>query len=537
MIVTETKTNANQQIARAAGVVMIAFVLSNLTGLLRQVLVTNAFGTTADMEAFNAANRVSETLFNLIAGGALGSAFIPTFTGLLARNYRERAWRLASAVANLLLLGIILISIVAAIYAPWIVRYVLAPGFATDAIKEALTIDLLRLMLPSAVIFGLSGLVMGILNSNQIFFLPALAPSMYQVGMIIGVLFFTPRLGIYGLGWGVVLGSSLHLILQLPALIKLKGSYSPSLDLNSPDVREVARLMGPRLLGVAVVQLNFWINTRLASQFVDGSVTGVVLAFTLMLMPQAAIAQSIAIASMPTFSEQVALGKLNEMRSSLASALRGALVLSIPASLGLILLRKPVIELLYQRGEFTAHSTELVAWALLWYAAGLVGHTLVEILSRAFYALHDTRTPVFVGVVAMSLNVVFSYAFSSWFLQLGWMPHGGLALANSVATALEATGLLILMRKRLTGLEGGRVLNGLVKIVISTLAMSAILVGWLTIQPDFPVWLIAGGGIAIGGAVYLFVALFIGVPEVRRVSAFISRRAVWAFQKGTGRVE
>ena len=295
--------------------------------------------------------------------------------------------------------------------------------------------------------------------------------------------------------------------------------------------------MGPRLLGVAVVQLNFWINTRLASQFVDGSVTGVVLAFTLMLMPQAAIAQSIAIASMPTFSEQVALGKLNEMRSSLASALRGALVLSIPASLGLILLRKPVIELLYQRGEFTANSTELVAWALLWYAAGLVGHTLVEILSRAFYALHDTRTPVFVGVVAMSLNVGFSYAFSSWFQELGWMPHGGLALANSAATALEAAGLLLLMRNRLTGLEGGRVLNGLVKIIISTLVMSAILVGWLTIQPDFPVWLTAGGGIVIGGAAYLFVALLLGVPEVRHISAFVSRRAIWAFRKGAGRVE
>ena len=195
---------------------MIAFVLSNLTGLLRQVLVTNAFGTTADMEAFNAANRVSETLFNLIAGGALGSAFIPTFTGLLAQRYRERAWRLASSVANLLLLGITSVSVVVAIYAPWIVRYVLAPGFATDVAKEALTIDLLRLMLPSAVIFGLSGLVMGILNSNQIFFLPALAPSMYQVGMIIGVLFFTPHLGIYGLGWGVILGASLHLLLQLP---------------------------------------------------------------------------------------------------------------------------------------------------------------------------------------------------------------------------------------------------------------------------------------------------------------------------------
>jgi putative peptidoglycan lipid II flippase len=256
-----------------------------------------------------------------------------------------------------------------------------------------------------------------------------------------------------------------------------------------------------------------------------------------MLMPQAAIAQSIAIASMPTFSEQVALGKLNEMRGSLASALRGALVLSIPASFGLILLRKPVIVLLYQRGEFTALSTELVAWALLWYAAGLVGHTLVEILSRAFYALHDTRTPVFVGVVAMSLNVGFSYVFSSWFYQLGWMPHGGLALANSVATALEATGLLLLMRKRLTGLEGTRVLNGLVRIVISTLVMSAILVGWMIALPDSPVWLVAGGGIVVGGGAYLLVALLLGVPEIRHVSTLISRRVFWAFQKGASRAE
>jgi putative peptidoglycan lipid II flippase len=505
--------------------------------LLRQILVANAFGTSMDMEAFNAANRVSETLFNLVAGGALGSAFIPTFTGLLARNNRERAWRLASAIANLLLLVLILISVLVAVYAPWIVRYILAPGFASDPVKEALTIDLLRLMLPSAVIFGLSGLVMGILNSHQVFFLPALAPSMYQIGMIIGVIFFTPRMGIYGLGWGVVLGASLHLALQLPALLHLKGRYSPSLELESSDVREVARLMGPRLLGVAVVQLNFWINTRLASQFADGSVTGVVLAFTLMLMPQAAIAQSIAIAAMPTFSEQVALGKLTEMRTSLASTLRGALVLSIQASLGLMLLRRPVIELLYQRGEFTAYSTDLVAWALLWYAAGLVGHTLVEILSRAFYALHDTRTPVFVGVIAMSLNVGFSYAFSWLFIQLQWMPHGGLALANSLATALEATGLLVLMRHRLTGLEGSRVLKGVVRILVSAMFMTLILWGWVNVQSNFPAWLVAGGGIAMGGTVYILVALFLGVPEVRQASMLVSRRVIWAFNKGRGMIE
>ena len=194
---------------------------------------------------------------------------------------------------------------------------------------------------------------MGILNSHQVFFWPAFAPAMYQVGMIFGIIFLAPSMGIYGLAWGVVAGAALHLLLQVPSLLRLKGQYYPSFGWGSADMYEVMRLMAPRLLGVAVVQLNFWINTRLASQFVVGSVIALTLAFSLMLMPQAAIAQSIAIAAMPTFSAQVALGRLGEMRASLAASLRGALLLSIPASVGLILLRQPVIVLLYQRGSLT----------------------------------------------------------------------------------------------------------------------------------------------------------------------------------------
>ena len=425
---------------RAASTVMVAFIVSNLVGLLRQILVANAFGTQADMEAFNAANRVSETIFNLVAGGALASAFIPAFTALLSSDQHKRAWKLASSIANLILLITVVIGILAIFFAPWIVRNLLAPGFSGDPTKEITTIQLLRLMLPSSVIFGLSGLVMGILNSNQIFFFPALAPAMYQIGLIFGVLVLSPSLGIFGLGWGVLLGAGLHFCFQVPALIKLRGNYSLSLGLDSPDVVEVARLMGPRLLGVAVVQLNFWINTRLASQFSEGSLTGIVIAFSLMLMPQAAIAQSIAIAALPTFSAQIAQGRISEMRHSLAASLRGALVISLPATFGLIILRQPIIQLLYQRGAFNDRSTDLVAWALLWYTVGLIGHALVEILSRAFYSLHDTKTPVMVGAAAMSLNIILSYLLSAAFREMGWMPHGGLALANSIATGLESIG-------------------------------------------------------------------------------------------------
>jgi putative peptidoglycan lipid II flippase len=509
--------SANRQIARAAGLVTTAFIISNITGLIRQILVANAFGTSDAMEAFNAANRFSETLFNLVAGGALGSAFIPTFTGLLAKEKRQKAWKLASSITNLILITLTTIALLSAIFAPQVVRYLLAPGFAVDPAKEALTISLTRLMLPSAVLFGLSGLVMGILNSHQIFFIPALAPSMYQIGMIFGVTVLSPKMGIQGLAWGVLIGAALHLLLQLPLLFKQRAVYAPTLGLKSSEVREVARLMGPRLLGVAVVQLNFWINVRLASLQPGGSVTAIQLAFALMLMPQAAIAQSIATAALPTFSIQAAKNKLGEMRNSLSATLRGILLLSIPASIGLVLLRKPLITIIYQRGEFTTYSTQLVAWALLWYGIGLVGHAMVEILARAFYALNDTKTPVLIGIAAMSLNVVFSFSFSAAFSRLGWMPHGGLALANSLATGLEMLGLILVMRLRLNGLDGKLIWTGIFKAAGAGLLMAAAIQGWIFLTGDRPTWILAFGGVFTGLLVYLGGLVLLKTTEIKQV--------------------
>lgn len=515
---------ANRQIARAAVQVMLALLLSNLMGLFRQVVVLDAFGTSASMDAFNAANRVSETLFNLVAGGALASAFIPTFTSLITHGERRDAWRLASAIANLILVIISLVCVLAAFFAPQIVRYLLAPGFSNDPVQFELTVQLLRLMLPSALLFSLSGLVMGILNSNQVFFVPALAPSMYQVGMILGVLLLPVELGIFRLAWGVLIGAGLHLLIQVPSLVRQRGAYFPTLGLHLASVREVIRLMLPRLLGVAIVQLNFWVNVWLASQLIEGSVTGVVVAFTLMLMPQAAIAQSIAIAALPTFSAQVALGRLDDMRHSLVSSLRAILLLALPASLGLILLRQPLITLLYQRGEFSSYSTQLVAWALLWYALGLVGHSIVEIVSRAFYAMHDTKTPVFIGVLAMSLNIGFSFLFVALFTQLNWMPHGGLALANSLATFIEMLFLLFIMRRRLSGLELPSLLLLLLASGVAAGLMGVGLWVWLSWTAGQPVWLITLGGILLGAVIYSSTILLFGIREARTALQLILRR-------------
>ena len=218
-------------------------------------------------------------LFNLTAGGALASAFVPTFTGLLAKDDKTGAWKLASAIANLLICILIFVAFLAAIFAPVIVQRLLAPGFEPE--KQLLTIRLLRILLPSVVIFGISGLVMGILNSHQKFLIPALTPAMYALGMIFGVLVLSPSMGIFGLAWGAVIGAALHLLLQIPSLLKLDGVYTAAFGLENLLVRQVGRLMLPRLFGAAIVQLNFWVNTLLASYLPVGSLNGIVYAFQL----------------------------------------------------------------------------------------------------------------------------------------------------------------------------------------------------------------------------------------------------------------
>ena len=504
---------------------MAGFVLSNLVGLIRQNIILRIFGTSSVMDAFNATRLIPDVLFSLIAGGALASAFIPTFTGFLEEKDNKGAWHLASAIANLVVIVLTFISLLAEVFAPQIVSflYILRPQL--EQAQQTLIVELLRIMLLTPVIFGISGLVMGILNSFQSFMLPALAPTMYWVGWIIGALFLVPSMGIYGLAWGVVLGACLHLAVQIPGLVRLAGRrYYPTLGLRTAAVREVGRLMVPRLFGVAIVQLNFVLNTILATGMAVGSLTAINTAWMIVTMPQVAIAQAIAIAALPTFSAQVARGELGEMRSSLAATLRSVILLSAPASLGLILLRDPIVALLFQYGKFDAHSTSLVAWALLWYAAGLIGHCLVEILSRAFYALHNTLTPVVVGIVAMSLNLVFSLLFSAWFLRIGWPPHGGLALANSLATAIEAATLIYLIRRKLNGLEGRYILTASLQGLLACLVMCLALWGWLNWTSGRSVLLVAGGGVVIGFGIYSLCMLGLGVGEARALVRSLAHR-------------
>jgi len=510
-----------QQIVKAATLVMALFVVSRALGLVRQMVIGALFGTSGNLDAYLAAARISETVYLVIAGGALGSAFIPTFAGHLAKEDDAGAWRLASAVANLTLIVLTAVAGVLVVFAPALVHTAIAPGF--DPLQQALTVSLLRLMLISPVIFGVSGIIMGALNAHQHFLLPALAPSVYNLSIIGGALLLGPRLGVRGMAVGVVIGAALHLLVQVPGLLHHGARYVPTLGLDNPGVREVGRLVAPRILGTAITQLNFVINNSLASGLGEGAVSAINFAWLLVMLPQGVFAQAVGTAAFPTFAEQVARGERAEMRGTLAATLRVVFSLSLPATVGLLVLGRPLVGLLFERGAFEATSTDVVAWALGFYALGLVGHAGLEIIARAFYALHDTLTPVWVGGLAMGLNVVLSLTLPDVFGLAGWPPHAGLALANSVATLLELSALLVLIQRRMDGLEGQQTLAAFAKCGLAALAMGAVLLGWRTLLPDAGALVLGGGGLVLGAVVYLSVALLLRVEEVRAVGELIRR--------------
>jgi putative peptidoglycan lipid II flippase len=516
-------STATRNIARAAVVVMVGLVLSNLVGLLRSVLVAGVFGTSIDLDSFNAANRLPDFIYSLTAGGALASAFIPTYTGFLVANKRDQAERLASAVGSWLILLLITGASLAAVFAPTLVRMVVAPGF-TDPMQIQTTVSLLRILLLCPIFFGISGLVMGILNAHQRFFFSALAPMFYPLGMILGLWLLAPSIGIYGLAWGAVLGAFLHFLIQLPSLFILRPHYQPGLDRANPAVGSVMRLMAPRLLGQSAVQLNFLVNTILASALPVGSISAIGWAFSLMMMPEIAVAQAGAIAALPTLSAQASQGRIDQMRSSLVSVLRAVFFLALPASLGLILLATPIVSMIFQYGSFDAHSTEMVVWALYFYASALVAHSIVEVIVRAYYALQDTLTPAAISVGGTVLNIALSLILVRVFLASGWMPHGALALANTLATGVEMCALLYLLRRKIVRLFDREAWRSILRTVAASVALAAGLLVWRAATGSLSIWIIGPGGILTGIILYGTVSLALGSQEARSILLSLARR-------------
>lgn len=429
-----------RQLTFSAALVAGGFLLSKILGLGREVLIAQAFGTSGDLDAYYAAFNFPDLLFALIPGGALASVFVPVLSTYLTRGGEEDGWRLASIVFNDVLLSVAGLSILGTIFAFPLVAYVIAPGF--DSARQVLTADLMRLVFLSTLFFSASGVITSILHAHRHFLMPALAPALYNLGIIFGAIVLAPQFGIYGLAYGVVIGSLFHLGIQLPALARSQARYTATLGVRHAGVRELLSLFGPRVLTLGIVRVNLIVLTNLASRLGAGSVSALSYAYMLMQFPQSLIGTAIALAVFPTLSRLAARGETEELRTLFYRSLFAIVALASAAALLFGLLARPIVQIVFQRGAFDFSSVESVAFTLQFYALAIVGESALELCARIYYAQHDTRTPLWIALSALVVTVSLS-----WFLS-GSLGTGGLALARAIGLAWEATLLLWVVHSR-----------------------------------------------------------------------------------------
>ena len=515
-------TGTSRTVAGAAVLVGLGFLGSRLLGALRAVAIANEHGTSAELDAFWVAIRLPDLVFQVLAGATLASAFIPVYARYLSGRGEDEAWRLASIVLNWVLIATVALSAVVLLAAEWIVP-ALAPGLGEDLANQNELRDqaifLTRVMLVSPILFAVSGMITGILNARQHFLLPAFAPMLYNLSIIGGAVFLSGRYGVEGLAIGVIVGSGAHLVIQLPALMAAGFRLVPSLNLREPGVREVLRLMGPRMIGLAAAQVNLVVLTFFASFEGEAAISALNFAWLLLLFPVGLFGMSLAMAVFPTLAAQAARGDDASVREMVASTLRFAMFLSVPAGVALIFLREPLVRTLLEHGTFDEVSSALVASTLLYFAIGLFAHSAIEVLSRGFYALGDTRTPVTFAVLAMVINLVLAAVL------VGPLDVRGLALALSIASIVEAGLLLVTLHGRLVGGLFTRPLaTSLLRTVIATVIMAeglAVLLEVLDEGGDFGprsfFALLVG---TVGGAVvYYMASLIMRMREAELIAA------------------
>jgi putative peptidoglycan lipid II flippase len=502
-------------LAMAASVVALGFLGSRLLGLLRTVVIAHQYGTSPQLDAYFVAFRIPDLIFQLLAGATLGSAFIPTFARVVAGADEREGWRLASSVLNLLFLATLFFAVVGLLLAPLLVP-ITAPGLGDETHQHAeltsLAVDLTRIMMISPVLFAVSGMFMGILNARHHFFAPAFAPMFYNAAIIVGALFSD---NVKVLAVAVVIGALLHLLVQVPALRLVGMVWSPVWDWRDRAVREVGRLMGPRVIGLAAYQLNFVVATFFASTVGAGAISAVNYAWLVVMTPLGLFGMAISTAVFPRMAEQAARDE-GDLRDTVSRSLRLILFLTVPATVGLVILARPITAFLLRSGSFDQSSTDLVVGALVFYAVGLFAHSGIEIISRGYYALSDTRTPVAFAVVSMAINLVLSLAFV-------W-PFGikGLAAALSIATIVEFTFLTRNLGRRIGGLDARHLAFSVSRTLMASVLMGEVLLLWLAvlrlagildldrkIDATFAVL----GALAIGTAVYFYASRILHSEE------------------------
>jgi len=521
MISQDTTENtieaSKRKIAGSAGWVALGTFISRILGFIRDMVLANIFGATRAADAFYVAFRIPNMLRELFAEGSMSAGFIPVFTRYLQQKSKTDAKELASAAFTVLLFTLSLIVSVGMIFSPQIVT-LMAPGFLKSAQQFQLTVQLTQIMFPFLLLVSVAALLMGILNSSHRFGPPSMASGTFNVVSILFVMGTTPYLAepAYGAAIGVVLGGLAQCAIQLPALYKEGFSLTickPTWPFH-PGVIQMGKLILPISLGLSVTQINIFVNTLLASYLPEGSVSYLYYGMRLIHFPLGIFAVAIATAILPTLSAQASQKDMASLRQTFSFGLRFAFFMTFPAMIGLMVLRVPIVHLLFEHGEFTSVATQGTADAVLFYAVGLWAFSGIRVIAQGFYALQDTKTPVMIGLITVLMNIVLNL------LLMRPLLHGGLALATALSAIFNFTALLIILNRRLGKIDTQGIISSHMKVLAASLTMMLPLL-WIANQPIWQAadhWGIKGmvlsAAILLGAAAYFLVQALLKADEV-----------------------
>jgi putative peptidoglycan lipid II flippase len=517
--------------AKAAGIVGIAVMCSRVLGLAREQIFAALFGGGRIMDAFTIAFRTPNLLRDLFAEGALSTAFVTTFSKTAAQEGDQSAWRLANKVATLTVVFMSAITVLGILVAPWIVS-ILAPGF--DAEKAQLTVVLTRIMYPFILLVSLAALVMGLLNAKNVFGMPAMASSFFNIGSIVGGVtvgwLIDPDFGpkaVLGLAVGTLIGGLLQLAVQLPSLRRVGYSFRPDFRWRDQGVKAILLLMGPSVVAASATQVNVLVNSIFASHLGDGPVTWLAFAFRLVQLPLGVFGVALGTVALPLLSRMVAKGDLASFRTELARGLRLAFLMTLPATLGLMILAEPIISVLYQHGRFSAEEAAQTGAALRLYAIGLCGYAALKVLVNSFYALDKRKVPMYVSFAAIGINLFLSWLFA---FRLG-LGHRGLALSTGCIASINFLVLYVIMRRHLGRFETRAMLGMLARLSLAALVLAGICFAgryWLladwAVQPFFEKLAYLLLTIAVAATSFFLMAMALRLNELETITAAVRRR-------------
>jgi len=518
-----------RQLAKSASLISLATLLSRVLGLVREQLIAHLFSRTAT-DAFYVAFRIPNLLRDLFAEGAMSSAFVPTFTDYLTKKDRQEAWTLASTVLNLLVLVLSLITLVGILCSAQIVN-MFAGHFHSVPGKFELTVLMSQIMFPFLPLVALAAVAMGISNSHGRFFIPALAPAMFNIGSLLAAIalyFWLLKHGldpILGMAIGTLVGGLFQLLIQLPTIFKEGFRYSSRLAFRHPGVRRILLLLGPGTLGLAANQINIFINTWLATSQEEGAVSWLNYAFRLMQFPIGIFGVAIATAALPTISTHVSRNETEGLRNTISSSLRMVFMVNVPASLGLVFLSTPIISLIYQHGRFKASDTNSTANALIFYSIRLFAYSAVNVLVPAFYDLGRSRVPVAISAVAVSLNVALNL------ILIKPMGYRGLALGTALTAILNFLLLFYWLQKYIGSLRPNLLITSFFKVMMASMIMG---IGcfyfhqwfYLLSSSDTTVWraLVLFLSIGVGLIILFFACKLLRISELDSAVNLVKRR-------------